>query len=226
MPLLVLDLDETSIVTLNRQSLIHSTHTLSSQFYKSLIADHNGSLFYASFYIINSTQLANLIEHACKERYGIIILTSGLWLPSIRDVLANNLDLSINAQNILKNCYFHSAYTDSITFNYPINQIQRINKNVRLQKIIESRPELAAKYFTVVDNEPLHIAFLNANPKVKAILATTSENNMDFYKQAEKGLDECLQHEANINLTRQGLFRQRKHSQLHPIDNKSTLLLN
>jgi hypothetical protein len=136
-----------------------------------------------------------------------MILTSGLWLPSIRNELANNLNLSDYARELLKNCYFHSAYTDSLLFHFSPEHAQKLNKHNRLSRIIDSHPELAGKYSTVLDNNPLQIASFKNNKKVKAILASTDQENITFYDQAKMAIDECNQHEHNeFNLSRYRLF--------------------
>ncbi|HHF0526836.1 TPA: hypothetical protein ACTUT5_003449 [Legionella anisa] len=205
MPLLVLDLDETVIVSPGRLNLINAAHSLSAIRYKSLAVDPHGRLGYLYFQIINPDQIANLIEYAYTNNNHIMILTSGLWLPSIRNELANNLNLSDNARERLKNCYFHSAYTDSIVFNFPTEHAQKLDKNNRLRRIIDSRPELAGTYSTVLDNNRLHVDSFKNNRKVKAILANTDQENLNFYDKAKMAIDECGQHEQ-FNLGQHGLF--------------------
>jgi len=197
MPLLILDLDETAIVVVHNKKYIHKDQTLSDKTCQVKI-EYNNQLFYKDFQIINPNLLANLIESAYSKYDGILILTSGVWPESIRDVLADNLNLSEEVKKQLRNCYFHSPVTDSIIFGIQDEELKYMSKNDRLSKIVSYHPELTTKHFTLLDDSRKHIASFEKNPKVRAVLATTWGEDLEFYFDAQRNMYKCSQLEKPV----------------------------
>jgi len=117
--------------------------------------------------IINPIELARIINAAYTEDdcSGVVFFTSGDWLPSIRIILADNLELSDDVRSQLKNCPFHNPTIDSklITQFYQNNEItssdtstsikpiqfdkytiQTMNKAVRWRHLAKIIPEYAS----------------------------------------------------------------------------------
>jgi hypothetical protein len=189
MAYLVLDLDLTAIASIEQLNMVHPFHTLSEKTFTGTATISNKT-FEMEFKIINPSALAKLIETAYKKHDGVIILTSGSWDSSIRTILADNLELSPTTKQKLSECHFHSVETDKAYFNnLNCHQIGLLDKNIRLQKIIEKKPELSSKYFVALDDNSQHVNALRKHHKVLTTLATTDEHKNSFYNQTLYNLE-------------------------------------
>jgi hypothetical protein len=140
--------------------------------------------------LINQKELSSLIEKACTKHDGLIILTAGLWDTSIRNILADYLDLSEKAANLVRDCYFHSPLTDQPLHKLAIQETKHMPKSKRLEKIIEYRPELRGKRFVTLDDDEDHTeAFKTMFNQTMSVLATPHLADKDYYKKAETFLE-------------------------------------
>lgn len=188
MPYLVLDLDETALVVTQHRDQIAPSHCLSTHqaigefFWKD-------NVVHCKFNVINPQQLSELIEHACQKYDGVLILTAGLWLPSVRTRLATLLDLTNRTTYLLENCIFHSPLVDEKLLNASVEELRYMNKKTRLEKIRANNPKLQDKHFVILDNEPFHIESFMGVEWATPVLATTNKDAMDYYSMALKALE-------------------------------------
>lgn len=207
MAYLVLDLDLTSIVAA-RTDLVHVNETVHQLSEEIQATAKDGKQTFA-INIINPEELADLIQTAFTQHDGVMILTSGAWDPSLRDVLANNLNLTESVKNKLRTCLYHSVLTDMDYFepedeNSTTEQlyeaVRHLDKNSRLEEIILNNPLLSSKYFVMLDDSPEHVASFQNNKKVEAVLATTTKYikaDKTFYEKAKVALSNAKQLEEN-----------------------------
>lgn len=188
MAYLVLDLDLTAIVAGEQFSMLHPFHTLSRKAFAgtATLNNHKENIL---FKIINPNELAKLIEIAYTEHDGIIILTSGAWDSSIRSILAANLELTPKTKQKLSECHFHSIETDKAYFeDHASCNISLLGKAIRLDKIIENKPQLSSKFFAALDDNEQHIMSLKNHSKTFPIHATTDRIDKSFYEDAVNAL--------------------------------------
>lgn len=184
MAYLILDLDDTSIITQGYPTTVNKNfHEISENSYPARCGDFNMNIN-----IINPSKLAQLIETACFNHDGVIIITSGLWDASIRSTLANNLPLSDIAKSKLEQCLFHSPLTDKILFNLDTNLLMHLNKADRFEMIKKHYPYLASKNFVLLDDNENHINSFKDHNNVQPVLAETNKRDNYFYTQAINAL--------------------------------------
>lgn len=188
MAYLVLDLDLTAIVARQQLSALHDSHTLSRKTFMGTATIDN-QIEHLDFKIINPNDLAKLIEIAYTQHDGVIILTSGAWDNTIRNLLADNLDLTKSTKLKLRECHFHSTQTDKAYFEgQTSSDISLLGKAIRLDKIIENKPQLSSKYFAALDDNEQHIKSLNNHSKTFPIHATTDRDDKNFYEDTINAL--------------------------------------
>jgi len=195
MAYLVLDLDLTTFVTSDDLFFLNKAHNVSERPCTGILGTKQVELK-----IINRDELTELIEYACTQHDGIIILTSGGWDERIRTELALHLDLSDKVTEKMEHCFYHSAETDKSWFKKDVMAMTRVNKNLRLKKIIAHRPDLENSHFVVLDDNSEHIKSFALNRRVIPITATTNTPSKTFYKEAMNALDECKKNEDNMHL--------------------------
>lgn len=183
MPKLILDLDLTVFTNENDFLQVHSTHELSTSLETKLGND------YRFIWLINPTELSELIEIACVEYDGVIICTAGAWHESIRDVLADNLDLSEAASQRLRNCLFISTVTCKNNFpDSSLTDISHMTKSTRFAQYLANDKTLRSQNFVFVDDNWKHILSFSGSELVYPIYATTKEGEKDFYQKSINAL--------------------------------------
>lgn len=203
MAYLLLDLDLTAIkAAVYPSNSVHDFHTLSSEHFNATVFNENLSF---DIYIINPDDLSKLIETAFRDHDGVIILTAGAWDKTMRNILADNLNLTQESKQKLRECRFHSVLTDVEYFNgLDIETIRGITKNHRLDKIITAYPELSSNYYAALDDDLRQINSLNTHPNVIPIHATTHIADKTFYDLAAFALDKAKSRE--LSKARPGFF--------------------
>ena len=196
MPVLVLDLDETVFVATDRQNRIHPNHSKSPD-----IVGAIAGVYKFTVNIINPEQLSELINTACIIYDGVIILTSGAWQPSVRDLLVPYLNLTLEAATRFKNCRFHSSSTDSKLFNIDGSIIHQMDKYTRLKLIVTHYADLKKQKLVLFDDSLKHRhAILRApdNTMIGTVLAATNKPEQDFYQRALNELAKAKQQENRL----------------------------
>lgn len=204
MAYLVLDLDLTTFVTTDdAQHIDDKTHTLSDNEYIGTSFDGNCKY---NLRIINPKEIAQLITAAYTKHDGLLILTSGAWDATIREVLANALDLCELIKEKVRACRFHSIVTDVHYFKLSglgvdlhqkdylqklLEKVRYLDKNTRLDAIIRYNQELSSKHFVMLDDNIGQIKSFMDTDNVDAVLATTRKPDADkkFYTRAINALD-------------------------------------
>jgi len=193
---LVLDLDLTTFVRIpDELDLVDQFHELSNEiqlggYCQELPFSHT------TIQIINPVELSNLIETAYNQYDGVIILTSGAWPLSIRNMLADHLDLTDETAEKLSNCRFHNYKTDQHYFNNNSLETYNALKSVRLARIIGNTPELTNCHFVVLDDRTDHIESLQRFRRIEPIHATTYQASKAYYDVAAEALEKCKQSKA------------------------------
>lgn len=203
MSYLILDLDLTVFTTDSQKNQIDEMHQLTC-------VPKGAHLIQTEpedIYIINLEEIKSLIEYACTEHEGIIILTAGFWdEDSIKNLLIQNLKLDAVAEKISL-CPFLAPHTtldhyrmNSQTnfFSISTSNIYTFPKSMRFNYFKKANPKFADAYGVMVDDSTFHINSFKGNEKVTGILATTLINtdpndaipSKEFYKLAKNALDE------------------------------------
>lgn len=149
MSYLILDLDETTFVKdcPYRMARIDAQHhNLSETF---MVSMFNSQI---PIKLINPKELSDLIEYVCLNHEGVIILTRGCWHPNVLNELAVKLILSEPAREKFKKSLFHSAATDNSYFGTDPKTAGMIDKDTRLEKIIQHNAALKGKKFVALDD--------------------------------------------------------------------------
>lgn len=202
MVILLLDLDLTAIATKADSVLVNPVHTLSNHG-----LSHTFNLAIGTqtipFELINPEHLSQLIETACKDYDGVMILTSGYWPKSILIQLAAHLDITDETEKKFVDSIFHSAITDHHHFlsnEYSavdrIRHTKTVSKKLRLDKIIECNPKLINAHFVFVDDNVKHINDFKGHERVTPVLATTQSTDKTFYSKAQDALAEARKKQA------------------------------
>ncbi|MGQ3891542.1 hypothetical protein [Legionella sp. CNM-4043-24] len=206
MSILVLDLDFTVIVAESELGRLNSsTHELISKALGAeLICRGKPKADYVR--IINPKKLSTLIEHACENHDGIMILTAGLWgEDSIKYILKNNLDITESTTDKLDACHFITpGNTVEHYKGLSSEDIALLPKNERLQNYIDRHPELQGMHFVMLDDSLYHIESFKDCSHVTAVHATTTTFDIEnfyspdlvhdaFYEQAQIALDNSRQ---------------------------------
>tara|TARA_B110000879_G_scaffold211012_1_gene302440 strand:- start:224 stop:1024 length:801 start_codon:yes stop_codon:yes gene_type:complete len=198
MPKLILDLDLTVFATERDAEQLHDSHKLS----RTVVAQlgSNEPLVQHDIKLINPDALSVLIETACMDYDGIIILTAGCWHESVRDLLVEHLELSDPASEILRNCLFLSALTCRENFpDLDVREISYMMKSTRFSKYLEKDESLRSQHFVFVDDNENHILSFAHSRQVLPIYAATSQEGIFFYQQAIEALAIAkAQEQANI----------------------------
>ncbi|MDP3268580.1 MAG: hypothetical protein Q8M40_05965 [Legionella sp.] len=203
MAYLILDLDLTVFTTVSQLELIDKMHQLTR-------VPKGAHLIQSEpedIYIINFEEIKSLIEYACTEHEGIIILTAGFWdEKSIKTLLIQDLKLDAIADKIML-CPFLAPHTtqDHYRMNFQTNffsistsDIYKLPKSMRFDYFKRANPKFADAYGVMVDDSRVHINSFKDDETVKGILATTVLNtdpddaipSKEFYKLAKSALDE------------------------------------
>lgn len=204
MVILILDLDLTSIATESDSKHLNPIHTRSNHGLSYTFNLVTGSQTVA-FEIINPIELSRLIETACQQYDGVMILTSGYWTRTIIGKISDYLDLSDDAAKKFVCSALHSSLTDYRYFlSDKVENIDRVrftktlSKKIRLEKIIEANPKLKDAYFVFVDDNTQHINELKNHPRVTPILATAYTADKTFYAKAHEALAEAYKKEQQL----------------------------
>lgn len=173
----VLDLDLTSIVESNSTYLIHPLHDISQFTVAVYLINDAGELFETRVHVINREELSELINTAYTKCGGMMILTAGCYQrTSMLKLLADCSGSSeIRKKQIMK-AYFHSPVTDRSYFpDMTVENIQQLDKAIRLQAIIQNNPSLQGKKFVLFDDdlENVHACNQLQDVQVQAFRATT-----------------------------------------------------
>ena len=220
MPYLVLDLDKTTFVVCSDKQEIHVNHELSPNILKGELTLGQNTVL-RDLQIINLEDLSKLIDAACTDYDGIIILTSGFWTRDILAVIEPQLNISPQSRVKLKQSYFHSPTTDAELFHFDPMIVYKMDKNIRLNRIIATNPALNGKHFVVLDDNSRQVRSFASEPHVKAVLATTAKPEKLFYQQAILTLAQAKEEEklklegrttvdAEENVPNQRFFKRRR----------------
>lgn len=195
MPRLILDLDLTVFARMQDSSLVHRTHTFSDPIITSLDKKE------ATVRIINPDELSELVTVACETYEGIIILTSGLWDKEVLKALTNHLDISEKVAKKFCDAYFISSGDCLPHFpNLNLEQMLRLDKNLRFDKFLERTPELKNEYFVFIDDNYQHIYSFRDHSKVTAVHAPTFADGKAFYKTALDELKNAADKQSSVEL--------------------------
>lgn len=144
----------------------------------------------ANLFLINPRELSDLIQAVSNKGGEVLILTAGLWQDSIREVLADYLDLSDKAAEMLRRCHFHSPITDTAFIEASCGDIQYMLKSERLAHIMRHKPALTGKHFIVLDDEEEHIESFQGQAFIETVLATPDLPTKRYYQQALRCVNE------------------------------------
>lgn len=194
MPYLVLDLDKTTFVVCTEKQEIHATHELSPNILQGSLTLEQNTVT-RDLQLINPEELSTLIDAACTDYDGIIILTAGFWTKDILEIIEPQLNISPQSREKLRQSYFHSPATDAELFQLAPMVVYKMDKNIRLNRIIATNPALNGKHFVVLDDNSRQVRSFGNTPRVNAILATTDKPEKFFYQQAISALAQAKEEE-------------------------------
>lgn len=173
MAILVLDLDLTCFVNhLEEQYLDKDFHQLSDE-----SIDITARSIAIPVRTINRDKLSDLIEYAYKEHDGIMIHTAGCWDEvSVKNYLANYLDLSPETTKKIQSCHFIN--TDIMAAlpelaNLDFEVIRNMGKNIRHDLYVQGKPELIKTRFVFLDDSIDQFLSIENHPSITPVLATT-----------------------------------------------------
>lgn len=185
MAMLVLDLDLTVLTSMELFKHIDlSTHTLSDEWLDAELGFVENTLR-SKIKIINPVKLGELIEYACTQHDGIMILTAGLWHEqSIKKILIDNLGISDITVNMISKCHFLTPDTTATHFEgLSVGSIQLLPKAQRLRNFIDRNEDLIDQDFIILDDCPAQINSFLGEPRVTAIHASTDKADLEFYRE-------------------------------------------
>jgi hypothetical protein len=179
---LLLDLDETVFSVVRPNSVprpIHDAHHLSYAGSQEI----NYRPF--DFYIINPKELKTLIESVYRNEDDIAVFTAGTWPKCLLELIATGCNLEPDAAEKLKSAVFLNPEHDCQVLGCTNQELVRtMPKAYRLNALLPNMPEpFRSGYFTLLDNEPGHVASCEHFSYIDAVRATTDEEHKTFYTE-------------------------------------------
>jgi len=132
--------------------------------------------------LINPELLSDLIQYACTQHDGVMFFTSGDWEEaSIKSLLKSCLDLDAVVDLKFANAAFINVDASWQHFgDKSRDEIQCMDKNLRLDKFRELYPAHRDTHFVFVDDNLQHIESFEKDERVHCVHATTDVNEFDY----------------------------------------------
>lgn len=135
--------------------------------------------------IINPVEASDIIENACTEHDGIIILTAGCWSEIyIKQLLKQQLNVSPATQEKIDKCLFLNPVNTMLDFiGLSLEEVAKLRKIDRYYRMLVKNPDLKSKHCVFLDDDEIHIESFASEPRVTAIRATTDTPTKAFYQE-------------------------------------------